>query len=54
MNQKFYDFNTWIIRRKDGSVVSKKGIERENEKIRDIEFNWSINMKIGGIKLYLN
>lgn len=43
MNRKFYDFADWIIRRKDGSLVSKKGIKREIEKIkiRDIESNWS-------------
>lgn len=43
MNRKFQDFNAWIIRRKDGSHVSKKGIKREieNIKIRDIESNWS-------------
>ena len=33
MNRKFYDFVDWIIRRKDGSLVSKKGIKREIEKI---------------------
>lgn len=43
MNQKFYDFDTWVIRRSDGSLVSKKAIKREIEKIkiRDIESNWS-------------
>jgi len=43
MNQKFYDFDTWIIRRSDGSLVSKKAVKREIEKIKikDIESNWS-------------
>lgn len=43
MNQKFYDFDAWIIRRKDGSLVGKKAIKREIEKIKikDIETNWS-------------
>lgn len=43
MNQKFYDFDSWTIRRKDGSLVSKKAIKREIEKIKikDIEANWS-------------
>ena len=43
MNQKFYDFDTWVIRRSDGSLVSKKAIKREIEKIKikDIESNWS-------------
>ncbi len=44
MNQKFYDFDTWTIRRSDGSLARKKTIEREIEKIKikDIESNWSI------------
>lgn len=43
MNQKFYDFDSWVIRRSDGSLVSKKAIKREIEKIKikDIESNWS-------------
>lgn len=43
MNRKFYDFDAWTIRRKDGSLVSKKAIKREIEKIKikDIETNWS-------------
>lgn len=44
MNQKFFDFDSWVIRRSDGSLVSKKAIKREIEKIKikDIESNWSI------------
>lgn len=44
MNNNFCDFNTWIIRRKDGSIASKKAIRREIDKIKikDIERNWSI------------
>lgn len=43
MNQKFYDFDSWVIRRSDGLLVSKKAIKREIEKIKikDIESNWS-------------
>ncbi len=43
MNQKFYDFDTWTIRRSDGSLVRKKALKREIEKIKikDIESNWS-------------
>lgn len=44
MNQKFYNFDAWIIRRSDGSLARKKAIKREIEKIKikDIESNWSI------------
>lgn len=31
MNQKFYDFDTWVIRRNDGSLVRKKALKREVE-----------------------
>ena len=43
MNRKFYDFDTWVIRRSDGLLVGKKAIKREIEKIKikDIESNWS-------------
>lgn len=43
MNRKFYDFDAWVIRRSDGSLVSKKAVKREIEKIKikDIESNWS-------------
>lgn len=34
MNQKYYDFDTWIIKRKDGSLVSKKALKSEIEKIK--------------------
>lgn len=44
LNRHFYDFDRWIITRNDGTLVSKKSIKREIEKvkIRDIEINWSI------------
>ena len=29
LNQKYYDFDSWTIRRRDGSLVSKKGIKHE-------------------------
>lgn len=43
MNRYFYDFDAWVIRRSDGSLVSKKSLKREIEKIKikDIESNWS-------------
>ncbi len=43
MNKYFYDFDKWIIKRSDGSLVSKQNIRREIEKvkIKDIEANWS-------------
>lgn len=43
MNKFYYDFDNWIIKRLDGSLVSKKNIKREIEKIKikDIEANWS-------------
>lgn len=43
MNRKYYDFDSWIIKRKDGSTVSKKALKRDIEKIKikDIESNWS-------------
>ena len=43
MNQKYYDFDAWIIRRKDGSLARKKALKSEIEKIklRDIEKNWA-------------
>lgn len=43
MNKYYYDFESWIIKRVDGSPVSKKSIKREIEKkkIKDIETNWS-------------
>ena len=44
LNRHFYDFDRWVITRNDGTLVSKKSIKREIEKvkIRDIEINWSI------------
>lgn len=44
MNRYYYDFDNWIIKRVDGTLVSKKSIKREIEKIKikDIEFNWSV------------
>ena len=43
MNREYYNFDNWIIKRKDGSLVSKKTIKHEIEKIKvkDIESNWS-------------
>ena len=43
MNKTFYDFDNWNIIRNDGTLVSKKRIKREIEKIKlkDIEFSWS-------------
>lgn len=42
LNRYYYDFDNWIIKRKDGSLVGKKYIKREIEKtkIKDIESNW--------------
>lgn len=44
LNRHFYDFDSWVITRNDGTLVSKKSMKREIEKvkIRDIEINWSI------------
>lgn len=44
MNRYFYDFDNWTISRNDGTLVSKKSIKREIEKvkIKDIEMNWSV------------
>lgn len=43
LNNHFLDFDKWIISRADGSVVRKKRIKREIQKvkIRDIEINWN-------------
>lgn len=43
MNKAYYHFDNWIITRTDGSLVGKKSIKREIEKIKlkDIESNWS-------------
>lgn len=43
MNEKYYDFENWIVKRENGSLVRKKGIKSEIEKIKikDIESNWS-------------
>ncbi|WP_225340327.1 DUF4238 domain-containing protein [Lysinibacillus capsici] len=43
MNKYYYDFEKWVVKRADGSLVSKKSIKREIEKIKikDIESNWS-------------
>ena len=44
LNKIYYDFDNWAIQKKDGSVVSKKKLKAEIEKvkIRDIEELWSI------------
>lgn len=43
LNKFYYDFENWVIYRKDGSVVSKKKLKSEIEKvkIREIETLWS-------------
>lgn len=43
MNRNYYDFENWIITRNDGTLVSKKSIKSEIDKIKikDIEENWS-------------
>jgi len=43
MNRFYWDFEKWTVKRKDGSLVSKKRIRSDIEKvkIRDIEENWS-------------
>lgn len=44
MNKHFFDFDNWIVTRKDGTLVSKKSLKRELEKIKikDIEVNWCV------------
>lgn len=44
MNKLFYDFDNWIITRKDGTLESKKSIKDKikNVKIKDIETNWNV------------
>ena len=44
MNKNYYAFDDWIIKREDGSLVSKKRVKDEIEKIKikDIETNWAI------------
>ena len=43
LNRIYYDFENWTIYRKDGSIVSKKKLKSEIDKvkIRDIEVLWS-------------
>lgn len=43
LNKIYYDFDNWEVYRMDGSVVSKKKLKSEIEKvkIRDIEMLWS-------------
>lgn len=43
LNRIYYDFENWCIYRKDGTVVSKKKLKSEIDKvkIRDIETMWS-------------
>ena len=42
MNKNYYDFDNWIIYRKDGSLANKKALKNQIEKvkIKDIEINW--------------
>ncbi len=44
MNKFYYDFDNWKITRSDGTIVSKKSLKRDIEKIKikDIESNWSL------------
>lgn len=43
LNRIYYDFENWTVYRKDGSIVSKKKLKSEIDKvkIRDIEVLWS-------------
>lgn len=43
LNKIYYDFENWEVYRKDGSIVSKKKLKSEIDKvkIRDIEALWS-------------
>ena len=43
LNQCYDNFDKWVIKRKDGSLVKKKELKREIEKIkvRDIEAHWA-------------
>lgn len=44
MNRLFNNFDNWVITRKNGTLVSKKTLKREIEKvkIKDIETKWSV------------
>lgn len=44
MNESFYDFDNWIITRKNGTLARKKPLKDEIQKvkIKDIEANWSV------------
>lgn len=45
LNNIYWDFDNWSITKKDGSLVRKKHIriEIDKVKIKDIEANWSTN-----------
>lgn len=44
MNDLYYDFDNWKITRSDGTIVSKKSLKNDIEKIKikDIESKWSL------------
>lgn len=44
LNNLYWCFDDWVVTRDDGTIVSKKSLKREIEKIKikDIEVNWSI------------
>jgi len=43
MNKEYWGFDSWVIKRNDGSLVSNRHLRREIEKvkIKDIEKNWA-------------
>lgn len=43
MNKLFYDFDNWVITRKNETLAGKKALKKEIQKvkIKDIETNWS-------------
>lgn len=49
LNKIYFNFDNWSITRKDGSLVSKRHIQSEIEKvkIKDIEANWSTKYENG-------
>ena len=53
LNNIYYDFDNWEIYRKDGTVVSKKKLKSEIDKvkIRDIEELWSMKYETQWVKV---
>lgn len=49
LNKIYYDFENWMVYRKDGSIVSKRKLKAEIDKvkIRDIEKLWSLKYEDG-------